>query len=70
MFEGSPQFTGNVDAYYMLDAQISKKIPAWYCTFKLGSNNLTDNRVYQVYGGPQVGRLAYFSVLFELDRNN
>ena len=70
MFEGSPQFTGNVDAYYMLDAQISKKIPSWYCTFKLGSNNLTDNRVYQVYGGPRVGRLAYFSVLFELNRDN
>lgn len=70
MFEGSPQFTGYVDAYYMIDAQISKKIPAWYCTFKLGSNNLTDNRVFQVYGGPQVGRLAYFSVLFELNRNN
>jgi hypothetical protein len=70
MFEGSPQFTGNVEAYYMIDAQISKKIPAWYCTFKLGSNNITDNRVYQVYGGPQVGRLAYFSVLFELNRNN
>lgn len=67
MFEGSPQFTGEVPAYYMIDAQISKRIPAWFCTFKLGSNNLTDNRVYQVYGGPQVGRLAYFSILFELD---
>jgi hypothetical protein len=68
MFEGSPQFTGEVPAYYMFDAQISKRIPAWFCTFKLGSNNLTDNRVYQVYGGPLVGRLAYFSLLFELDQ--
>ena len=67
IFEGSPQFTGNVPAYYMLDAQISKRVPAWFCTFKLGSNNLTDNRVIQVYGGPRVGRLAYFSLLFELD---
>jgi iron complex outermembrane recepter protein len=24
-----------------------------------------DNRNYQVYGGPKVGRMAYFSVLFE-----
>ncbi|MFN7313791.1 MAG: TonB-dependent receptor, partial [Bacteroidota bacterium] len=69
MFEGSPQFTGEVPAYYMLDVQINKRIPGWYCTFKLGSNNITDNRVIQVYGGPQVGRLAYFSVLFELDGN-
>jgi len=67
IFEGSPQFTGNVPAYYMVDAQISKRVPAWFCTFKLGSNNLTDNRVIQVYGGPRVGRLAYFSLLFELD---
>ena len=67
IFEGSPQFTGNVPAYYMIDAQISKRVPAWFCTFKLGSNNLTDNLVIQVYGGPRVGRLAYFSVLFELD---
>lgn len=28
-------------------------------------SNAFDNRNVQVYGGPQVGRLAYFSVLFE-----
>jgi outer membrane receptor for ferrienterochelin and colicin len=67
MFEGSPQFTGQVDAYDMVDAQISKKIPAWKCVFKLGASNLLNNKVYQVYGGPQVGRMAYFSIVFELD---
>ena len=67
MFEGSPQFTGEVDAYDMVDAQISKKIPAWKCVFKLGASNLLNNKVYQVYGGPQVGRMAYFSIVFELD---
>ena len=67
MFEGSPQFTGEVPAYDMVDAQISKKIPAWHSVFKLGASNLLDNRVYQVYGGPRVGRLAYFSIVFELD---
>lgn len=67
LFEGSPQFTGFVDSYDMVDAQVSKKVPAWHCTFKLGASNLLDNRVYQVYGGPLVGRMGYFSVLFELD---
>jgi len=27
--------------------------------------NAFDNRNSQVYGGPRVGRMAYFSVLFE-----
>lgn len=67
MFEGSPQFTGEVPGYGMVDAQISKKVPQLYCVFKLGASNLLDNRVYQVYGGPYVGRMAYFSILFELN---
>jgi outer membrane receptor for ferrienterochelin and colicin len=68
MFEGSPQFTGMVPAYDMVDAQISKRYERWNSTVKLGASNLLDNRVFQVYGGPRVGRLVYFSVLFELDR--
>jgi hypothetical protein len=28
-----------------------------------------DNRNFQVYGGPFIGRLAYVSVLFELNAN-
>lgn len=67
LFEGSPQFTGYVPAYDMVDAQVNKKVPVWHCVFKLGASNLLDNRVFQVYGGPRVGRLAYFSVVFELD---
>lgn len=31
-------------------------------------NRMFNNNVLQVYGGPFVGRLAYFSVVFELDR--
>jgi iron complex outermembrane receptor protein len=66
-FEGSPQYTGYVPAYDMVDAQVNKKVPVWHCAFKLGASNLLDNRVFQVYGGPRVGRLTYFSVVFELD---
>jgi len=70
LFEGSPQFTGFIDSYDLVDAQISynQKVKFMRNTtvqWKLGASNLLDNQVFQVYGGPTVGRLAYFSVLFE-----
>lgn len=68
LFEGSPQFTGFVPKYDMIDVQISKFVPKIHSTFKLGASNLLNNKSYQVYGGPRIGRMAYFSVLFELDK--
>ena len=65
VFEGSPQFTGFVPTYDLLDAQISYKVPQIFSTFKLGASNLLNNMAFQVYGGPRIGRLAYFSILFE-----
>ncbi len=62
-FEGSPQFTGNVETYGLLDAQINYNQKSWNTVFKIGASNVLNNAVYQVYGGPLVGRLAYFSVL-------
>jgi iron complex outermembrane recepter protein len=67
-YEGSPQFTGFVPTYDMLDAQISKTVPSIYTTFKLGASNVLNKKSYQVYGGPKVGRLAYFSLTFDLAR--
>ncbi len=69
-FEGSPQFTGFINTYDLLDAQVSYELSDWDMTFKLGASNLLNNEVFQVYGGPRVGRLAYFSLLYELDRND
>jgi iron complex outermembrane receptor protein len=65
LFEGSPQFTGTIPSYGLVDLQISKRVPSISCTFKAGASNLLNNKVYMVYGGPLVGRLAYFSVNFE-----
>lgn len=67
LFEGSPQFTGFIDTYDLMDAQVSYQVKPWNTTFKLGASNILNNKVFQVYGGPRVGRLAYFSVLVELD---
>lgn len=69
IFEGSPQFTGFVPTYDLVDAQVNYYIDNINTTFKLGASNLLNNEVVQVYGGPRVGRLAYFSILFELNNN-
>lgn len=81
-FTGSPQFTGYVPRYDMLDAQVNYRIEKIHCLVKVGGSNLIgllpifndnngtrtvfNNRNYQVYGGPYIGRLAYVSLLFEL----
>lgn len=64
-FEGSPQFTGYVPTYDVLDMQINKTFPKINTTIKIGASNLLNQYHYQVYGGPRVGRLAYVSLLYE-----
>jgi len=66
-YEGSPQFTGNVPTYDLVDMQISKKLPELNATLKVGSSNVLNNKHYEVYGGPYIGRMTYFSLLFELN---
>ena len=83
-FTGSPQFTGFIRSYDVLDAQVNYVFPKQFLTVKIGGSNfigiaplfrnngenklktMFDNRNYQVYGGPSVGRLAYISLLFEI----
>jgi outer membrane receptor protein involved in Fe transport len=65
VFEGSPQFTGFVPSYYMVDAAVMTNFKKINTTLKLGASNLTDNRVFTVYGGPYIGRMAYISIIYE-----
>ena len=65
LFEGSPQFTGQVPTYHMLDAQVSKEISKWNSTLKIGASNLMNQKFFQVYGGPYIGRMAYISLTWE-----
>ena len=65
MYTGSPQFTGQVPSYYMLDAQVNYTWKKAHLTFKVGAQNLTNNLAYQVYGGPRIGRLVYGSIVFD-----
>ena len=68
IFEGSPQFTGFVPTYDMLDAQVNVRIPSIYTTFKLGASNLLNNKQFQTYGGPRIGRLAYFQMTYDFNK--
>jgi outer membrane receptor protein involved in Fe transport len=64
-FEGSPQFTGDIPTYSMLDVQFSRNISKWKSVLKIGATNITNKKIYQVYGGPAIGRMAYLSLTFE-----
>jgi len=52
----------------MLDLQLNYHMRKISTTIKIGASNILNNRVYQTYGGPYIGRLAYASVLVELDK--
>ncbi len=66
-FEGSPQFTGRIEDYGVVDAQINKRFPETKTTLKIGCSNLLENLHYEVYGGPLIGRLLYMQLLVELN---
>ncbi len=75
LFEGSPQFTGEVPSYGLVDAQINRyfnikgllngEIKNSKLLIKIGASNLLNNKIYQVYGGPTIGRLAYISLTLD-----
>jgi hypothetical protein len=58
-----------IPSYGMIDTQINRdyKINTGILTAKVGVSNLLNNKVYQVYGGPRIGRLAYFSLTMNID---
>ena len=64
-FEGSPQFTGYVPSYGLLDFQMTKDLTKQNLSIKVGGSNILNNKVLQVYGGPYVGRMIYVSLLFD-----
>jgi iron complex outermembrane recepter protein len=68
IFEGSPQFTGTIPTYSLLDAQINCTVPKVNSTLKIGASNLLNNKQFQVYGGPRIGRMAYISLLYNFQK--
>ena len=68
VFEGSPQFTGTIPQYDVVDGQVNLYVEELNTTFKIGGSNLLRNWHIETYGGPMVGRLAYFSILYEFNK--
>jgi hypothetical protein len=66
VFEGSPQFTGFVPTFDLLDIQANAHIDQLNLTVKMGASNVLENWHIEAYGGPSVGRLAYLSLLYEV----
>lgn len=69
LFEGSPQFTGEIPTYSLLDAQISWEFKKIYTTFKFGGSNLVSKRNFQTYGGPGIGRMLYGTITFDIGQD-
>lgn len=67
LFEGSPQFTGFIPSYDLLDAQVNFRLEKIDTTLKIGASNVLNNRSFQTYGGPRIGRLAYISFIYSQD---
>lgn len=65
LFEGSPQFTGLIPSYGLLNGQVNYVFENINTTLKIGATNILNNKVFQTYGGPRIGRLAYVSFLYE-----
>ena len=67
LFEGSPQFTGFVPTYDLLDAQVNVVLEPLNTTIKVGGSNLLQNIHIEAYGGPFVGRMLYGSLVYEFN---
>lgn len=66
---GSPQFTGPVDAYGLVDAQVNYTLPKINSRIKIGASNILNNLHFEAYGAPLIGRLAYASFNYDITGN-
>ncbi|MBG8556331.1 TonB-dependent receptor plug domain-containing protein, partial [Hymenobacter guriensis] len=65
LFE-SPFAAGELKAYSSLDAQVGYHLSKYHTTVQAGGTNLANTTNIQVYGGPQISRLAYLGLTVEL----
>jgi iron complex outermembrane recepter protein len=56
---------GKIQAYSIVDAQVSYKVLPMKSMIKLGASNLFNQQVYQAYGSPSIGAIYYISVTFD-----
>lgn len=56
---------GRIEAYSVVDAQMSYRVANLKSVIKLGANNLFNNQVYQAFGSPSIGAVYYVSLTFD-----
>ena len=56
---------GTVPSVSTLDAQVSYRVPNLKSVVKLGGSNITNNRHFLNYGGPNLGAIYYVSFTFD-----
>ncbi|HEX4888425.1 MAG TPA: carboxypeptidase-like regulatory domain-containing protein [Luteibaculaceae bacterium] len=65
---GSPQFTGPVPTYGLVDVQVNRTFPKFGVTAKVGASNVLNNLHIEAYGAPLIGRLIYASVNYQFSK--
>jgi iron complex outermembrane recepter protein len=55
---------GKVEAYHLLDAQVSYRLTRLKSIVKLGANNLTNKYIVQAFGSPAIGGMYYVSLTY------
>ncbi|MEN3041347.1 MAG: TonB-dependent receptor [Bacteroidia bacterium] len=56
---------GPVPAAQWVDLQVSYTIPAWKTQIRIGGQNLLNLQYVQLPGGPRVGALYYFQIIYD-----
>ena len=62
----TPFAVGELSSYTSLDAFVGYTLPKLATTIQAGGSNLLDQNNIQVYGGPNIGRLAYLGLLVDI----
>ena len=56
---------GVIPAFSTVDAQVSYKVPSIKSIFKLGAQNLLDEKYTTGFGNPTMGAMYYLSITFD-----
>jgi outer membrane receptor protein involved in Fe transport len=56
---------GRIDAYSLVDAQVTYKLLPLKSMVKLGASNLFNKQIYQAFGSPAIGAIYYVSIVFD-----
>jgi iron complex outermembrane recepter protein len=56
---------GRIDAYSIVDAQVSYKALPIKSIVKVGASNLFNKQIYDAYGSPSIGAIYYVSIVFD-----